>query len=48
MRLVIATLVALCISGSAFAHNTGHTDLNKEKGKKSTVLLEKIGEKKSS
>ncbi len=46
MRLVIATLVALCISGSAFAHKAGHTDLDKEKEKKSTVLLEKIGEKK--
>ncbi|UCS95073.1 hypothetical protein KZP23_08700 [Echinicola marina] len=46
MRLIIASLVALCISGSAFAYSAGQKDLEKEKDKKSTVVLEKTGDKK--
>lgn len=46
MRLIIATLVAVCISGNAFAYSAGQKDLEKEKDKKSTVVLEKIGDKK--
>ncbi len=46
MRLVIVSLVALCISGSVFACKTGPTDLDKEKEKKSALLLEKVGERK--
>ncbi|MDN3668707.1 hypothetical protein QWY93_05130 [Echinicola jeungdonensis] len=46
MRLVIATLVALCISVSTFACKTGPADLDKEKEKKSALLIEKVGERK--
>ncbi|MDN3668704.1 hypothetical protein QWY93_05115 [Echinicola jeungdonensis] len=46
MRLVIATLVVLCISGSVFACKTGPTDLGKEKEKKPTLLIEKVGKRK--
>jgi|GEM_PF-1125568 len=46
MRLIIATLTALCISLSATAHIAGHSDLEKEEKEKAMVVLEKIGDKK--
>ncbi|GAB3651929.1 hypothetical protein GCM10028791_21210 [Echinicola sediminis] len=46
MRLIIATLMALCTTLTATAHTAGHSDLEKEKEKKETVVLEKIGDKK--
>ncbi len=46
MRLVIATLAALCLSVSAFAHTAGHADLRKDKEKKANIVLEKVGDRK--
>ncbi|MBD8489835.1 hypothetical protein IFO69_13840 [Echinicola sp. CAU 1574] len=45
MRLIIATMMALCISLNATARTAGHTDLKKEE-KEAKVVLEKIGDKK--
>ncbi|WP_200975695.1 hypothetical protein [Echinicola sp. 20G] len=45
MRLIIATMMALCISLSATARTAGHTDLEKEE-KEAKAVLEKIGDKK--